>query len=150
MNKFLTTFAVASALVSPALADENDFPLETVRAYAGASFEVNVPCVERAVRDFLGTDLSKFNSEVGVISGRNGQAEVIVILSGERAESDLAFVEGVVLNRGSESSSINHSGLNGSFMTLSSPNNSNILPVEHNVQNFEAYIQSCRPAMLLS
>jgi hypothetical protein len=150
MKTILSTCAVAFAL-SPclAVAEGSEFPLEAVRAYDGASFEVNVPCVERAVRDFLGSDISSFNSEVGVISGQAGPKTAIVILSGELPESDLARVDGVVFHQGEGHSSIRHDGLQGSFMHVTG--REEVQPfATYNAQSFEAYIKSCSPTLVMS
>jgi hypothetical protein len=149
MKKILSVCAVISALTPPAFAEGSEFSVEEVTVYSGASFEVNVPCAEWAVRDFLGSNLSSFNSEVGVISGQAGQKTAIVVLSGERAESDLARVDGVVFHQGKVHSSIRHDGLNGSFIQVTGRKEVQPLAL-HEVQSFEAYIKSCTPTMALS
>ena len=149
MLKTLPSFFIAATMAMPVFADENEFPAETTRSYEGTSFEVNVPCVEQTVQDFLGRNLVDFNSEIGLIFGRNDNSSVLVNLLGERAESDQATVSWFQISTNSAQASINHDGLGGSFIQAIGAKKHQSMAL-YNIQDFELMLRNCGLVAALS
>ena len=125
-------------------------PFEEAGHHYGDSFQVNVPCAEQAVRDFMGGHPSEFNSEVGLIAALEANTTAIVALHGERAESDLGFVSWI------DVSSINgqaHIGLDSLVEAYSYATSTSEIGLESSkmdVEELKAHLQICRPIALTS
>lgn len=146
MFKIPSLTAIAVVAASSVLADDyGDFDyFIPAEPYEGSSFEVDVPCAERAVKEYTG-NVQYFNSETGIIYAGNDDIHAFVALEGEKPESDLATVSWIEVATPHSESHINYINLDGPFSNAAY-NKGIKIEGQFDARTLEDLLKTCTPA----
>jgi len=125
-------------------------PFEKAGHHYGDSFQVDVPCAEQAVRDFMGGSPSEFNSEVGLITATKDNKTAIVALHGEGPESNEGFVSWLDVSNNDSQAHIGLDSIEGPYISATSDNEAGLEPIKSDVQELKTHLQTCGPQRLMS